>query len=87
MKLEIIGMKEAGYLIRGKVSIAQEVTIRHQGKVERVVVVTTKRMSPTGVRFDKARVISKEGKMKAKGLMSKGLSKHADIIALGGIMI
>jgi len=84
MKLYVVGKKEPGYLIRGKVRIGQEITIRHQGKVERCIVVRTKRYTPTEVSFDIATVMIKGSKAKAKGPISKGLGQHADVIALGG---
>lgn len=84
MKLVVIGKKEPGYLIRGKVKIGQEITIRLQGKVERCIVVRTKSYTPTGVSFDVAAVMIKGSKAKAKGPISKGLNIHADLIALGG---
>lgn len=82
MKLKIIGKREPGYLIRGKVKIGQEVTIRYQGKVEKSIVVRTKSYTPTEVSFDVATVMMKG--TKAKGPISKGLKAHADIIAIGG---
>ncbi|MBS0186309.1 MAG: hypothetical protein JSS34_08350 [Proteobacteria bacterium] len=84
MKLEVIGKKEPGYLIQGKVRIGQEIVIRHQGKVERSIVVRTKRYTHTGVSFDQAAVMIKGSKAKAKGPISKGLNIHAEVIALGG---
>lgn len=87
MKLQVIGAKAAGHLIRGRVSIGQEVTIRHEGKVKRVVVVATKKVTPTGVRYDINKVMSKESKTRAKGPISKGLNGQAEIMALGGQML
>ena len=82
MKLQVIGAKTPGYMIRGKLGIGQEITIRHEGKVQRVVVVTTKKRTPTGVRYDKNQVMSKEQRVKVKGPKSKGLT--AEMQALGG---
>ena len=87
MKLQVIGAKEAGYLIRGKVSIGQEVTIRHEGKVKRVIVVTTKKVTPTGVRYDINKVMSKESKVRSRGPISKGLNKHVEIATMGVITL
>ena len=81
MKLKIMGKKEPGYLIRGKVRIGQEVTIRYQGRVETCIVVRTKRYTPTEVSFDVATVMMKGSK--AKGPISKGLNQHGDVLALG----
>jgi hypothetical protein len=36
-----------GYLIQGKVRIGQPVTISYEGKVERCIVIRTKRYTPT----------------------------------------
>ena len=68
-------------MIRGKLGIGQEITIRHEGKVKRVVIVTTKKPTPTGVRYDKNQVMSKEQRVKVKGPISKCLT--AEIQALG----
>lgn len=84
MKLEVIGKKEPGNLIRGKVRIGQEITIRHQGKVERAIVVRTSRYTPTEVSFDTNTVIIKGTKGRAKGPISKGLNQHMEERAIAG---
>lgn len=47
MKVEVIGGKEAGNVIQGKVRVGQEVVIRRKGKVERVLVVRGRRYTKT----------------------------------------
>lgn len=73
MKIKIIGRKEAGNIIRGKLRIGQEVVIRHKGKIEVAVVVRTRRYTKTEVSYDEAAVMIKGGKSRTKGPISKGL--------------
>lgn len=77
MKVEIIGGKEAGYVIQGKVRIGQEIVIRHGGKVERVMVVRARRYTKTRVSYDKAGVMSK-GEI-SKKIISKGVKVEGKI--------
>ena len=84
IELQVIGKKEPGYLIKRKLRIGQDVTIRHSGKVERCIVIRTKRYTPTNVSFDKPAVMIKGFKAKAKGPISKGLNQYADLLALSG---
>ena len=50
MKVEVIGKKDEGFVIQGKVRMGQEVVIRRKGKVERVITVRTKRYTETRYR-------------------------------------
>lgn len=59
MKVSVIGSTKEGRVIMGKVRIGQEVVIRYKGKVERAVVVRTKRNTKTEVRYGKAAVMVK----------------------------
>ena len=59
MKVEVIGKKDEGFVIQGKVRMGQEVVIRRKGKVERVITVRTKRYTKTRVSYDKAGVMEK----------------------------
>ena len=77
MKVEVIGAKEAGYVIQGKVRVGQEVVIRRKGKVERVIVVRARRYTKTRVSYDKAAVIGK-GEV-SKKLISKGVKVEGKI--------
>ena len=72
MKVEVIGAKEAGYVIQGKVRV-----IRRMGKVERVIVVRARRYTKTRVSYDKAAVIGK-GEV-SKKLISKGVKVEGKI--------
>jgi ribosomal protein L14 len=67
MKVEVIGKKEVGMVIQGSVRKGQEIVIRRKGKVERVVVVRTKRYTKTKVSYDRAGVIEKTEIGKKKG--------------------
>jgi sulfate adenylyltransferase subunit 1 (EFTu-like GTPase family) len=59
MKVNVIGSGKEGRVIQGKVKIGQEVVIRHKGKVERGVVVRTKKRTPTEVSYGKAAIMIK----------------------------
>jgi hypothetical protein len=77
MKVEVIGAKEAGYAIQGKVRIGQEIVIRRKGKVERVIVVRARRYTKTRVTYDNAAVIGK-GEA-SKKIISKGVQVEGKI--------
>ena len=71
MKVQVIGGKEEGYVIQGKVRIGQEVVIRRKGKVERGIVVRARRKTKTRVSYDKGAVMGKTGV--SKRVISKGV--------------
>lgn len=73
MKVEVIGSKEIGRVIQGKVKIGQELVIRHEGKVKIVVVVRTRSYTKTKVSYDIAGVMIKGQGGKAKGPIAKGV--------------
>jgi hypothetical protein len=52
-----------------------------------VIVVTTKKVTPTGVRYDINKVMSKESKVRSRGPISKGLNKHVEIATMGVITL
>ena len=80
MKIIVIGSTEAGYIIRGKIRIGQDVVVRHKGKVEQGTVVRTKTYTKTLVRFDNVVVMLKKATTRIKGPISKGL--EARLISL-----
>lgn len=78
MKVEVIGSKDIGRVIQGKVRIGQEIVIRHNGKVEIAVVVRTRRYTKTKVSYDKAGVKIKEQAGRAKGPIAKGVGAEIE---------
>lgn len=78
MKVEVIGSKEIGRVIQGKVKIGQELVIRHDGKVKIAVVVRTRDYTKTHVSYDQAAVMVKGGSMRAKGPIAKGVGTEIE---------
>lgn len=82
MKIKVAGSNTEGKLIKGPIKIGKEIVIAHKGKVEVGIVIRTKDLTPTKVRFGAAAVqingkgvvgpISKglDGKVKAKANMT-----------------
>ena len=77
MSLEILGYKDTCRHVRGKVGIAQNLTVSFQGKIERFILITTKSRTLTGIQWDKNKgcLLSSNNKSKIFLPCSKGINK------------
>ena len=61
MKVKVIGNTNRGEVIQGKVITGQQVVIRHKGKVEKAIVVRTKKYNRHFVSYDDKSIIGSHG--------------------------